>query len=258
MHANRTTSYGIPGKVERWCIYFFDKIIKLQQKGNRDNYVVINCVDGDAVCMNNRGRGIDQFPGGVTVQHGCPKNLMEGVGSKLSITIVVDVSFDNDKAAKNTVLKQLFSRFASAVPSKSNSNSIQLPKEVTATKVAATRSSSFLLQDVDPHGIVKKAIDDKAALLLSTCAIYDCNEKAIKGKQILCVCVCELYYRQFYYFYSLIIVLFYSLDTRLCKVCSNSNKECRVEECKNRRHSPERDCFYCLHTGTPKLDASSA
>ena len=54
MHANRTTSYGIPDDriKEWWCIYFFDKIMKLQQKGNRKNYVVINCLDGDAVCMN--------------------------------------------------------------------------------------------------------------------------------------------------------------------------------------------------------------
>ena len=70
----------------------------------------------------------------------------------------------------------------------------------------------------------------------------------------MCVRVCELYYRQFYYyyFYSLIIVLFYSLGTRHCTVCSNSNKECCVEECTNRCHSPERECFYCLHHRDPK------
>ena len=88
--------------------------------------------------MNNKGRGIDQFPGGVTVQHGCPKDLMEGVGSYASITIVIDLSFDNDEVAKNTVLKQLFSRFASAVPSDSNSNSIQSLKEVAATTASST------------------------------------------------------------------------------------------------------------------------
>ena len=65
--------------------------MKLQQKGNSDNHVVFNFNHGDAVCMNNRGRGIDQFPGGVTVQHGCPKDLMEGVGSYASITIVISV-----------------------------------------------------------------------------------------------------------------------------------------------------------------------
>ena len=55
MHADRTTTYGISDdrifRNERWCIYFFDKIMKLQQKGNPDNYVVINCLDGDAVSL---------------------------------------------------------------------------------------------------------------------------------------------------------------------------------------------------------------
>ena len=179
MHADRTINYGIHGKVERWCIYFFDKIMKLQQKGNRYNYVVINCSDGDAVCMNDRGRGIDQYPGGVTVQHGCPRGLMEGVGSEVSITIVVDVSFE-DEDAKLKALGQLFSRFASAVPSDSNLNSIQSLSEVIASTAVATRPS-FLLDDIDPDGIVKDAIDAKAALLLSTCARYECNEK-VEGK----------------------------------------------------------------------------
>ena len=117
--------------------------------------------------MNNRGRGIDQYPaGGVTVQHGCPKHLMAGVGSYASITIVIDVSF-HDKAAKSTVLKQLFSRFASAVPSDSDSNSIQSLKEVAATTAVAPQSL-FLLHNIDPNGMVKKAIDAQAALLLST------------------------------------------------------------------------------------------
>ena len=78
--------------------FLFDKIMKLQQKGNRNNYVVIDCLDGDAVCMNNRGRGIDQYPGGMTMQHGCPKELMEAAGLVASITIVIDVSFDNKVA----------------------------------------------------------------------------------------------------------------------------------------------------------------
>ena len=98
MHADKPTTYGIPVNhiKERWCIYFFDKIMKLQQKGNPDNYVVINCSDGDAVCMNDKGRRIDQFPGGVTVQHGCPKGLMKRMGSELSITTVIDVSFHGE------------------------------------------------------------------------------------------------------------------------------------------------------------------
>ena len=94
---------------------------------------MIDCLDGDAVCMNNRGRGIVQYPGGVIVHHGCPKKLMGAAGSKASITIVVEVSFDN-KASKLKALKQLFSWFPSAVPSDSNSNSIQSLREVaTAT-----------------------------------------------------------------------------------------------------------------------------
>ena len=127
------------------------------------------------VCMNDRGRGIDHFPGGVTVQHGCPKKLMEGVGSYTSITIVVDVSFE-DEDAKLKALGQLFSRFAN-----SNSNSIQSLSEVIASTAVATRPS-FLLDDIDPDGIVKDVIDTKAALLLSTCSRYECNEIAVKGK----------------------------------------------------------------------------
>ena len=71
--------------------------------------------------MNHRGRGIDEYADGVIVQHGCPKELMEAAGSSIaSITIVIDVSFDN-KAGKIEVLEQLRSRFTSAVPSDSNS-----------------------------------------------------------------------------------------------------------------------------------------
>ena len=63
-------------KVERWCIHCFDKKIKLQQKRNRDNYVVIDCLDEDVVCMNNsRGRGIDQYHGGVNSAAWMPKKV---------------------------------------------------------------------------------------------------------------------------------------------------------------------------------------
>ena len=65
------------------------------------------------------------------------------------------------------------------------------------------------------------------------------------------VCVCVYYYCWIDYYYSLIIVLFYSLDTRLCTVCSNNNKECCVEDCKVRRRSPEPACFYCMHHSDP-------
>ena len=57
----------------------------------------------------------------------------------------------------------------------------------------------------------------------------------------MCVCVCVYYYHWIDYYYSLIIVLFYSLGTRHCKVCSNRNRECCVEEC----WSLNRDCLYC-------------
>ena len=50
------------------------------------------------VCMNNRGRGIDQYPGRVKVQHGCPKKLTEAAGLVALITIVIDFSFDNKVA----------------------------------------------------------------------------------------------------------------------------------------------------------------
>ena len=83
----------------------------------------------------------------------------------------------------------------------------------------------------------------------NTCARYDCNEQVIIGKQILCVCVCvcELYYRQFYYFYSPIIVLFYSLGSRYCTTGVQGFKECCVENCTEPRYSPKYDCLYCLY-----------
>ena len=132
--------------------------------------------------MNNRGRGIDQYPGGVIVHHGCPKKLMEAAGSEASITIVVDVSFDNE-ASKLKALKQLFSWFTNDVPADSNSNSNRLLREVAAaTTAVATRASSFLLRNIDPNRIVKDVIDAKASLLLTSCETYNCNETAIKGK----------------------------------------------------------------------------
>ena len=93
-------------------------------------------------------------------------------------TIVMDPCFGS-KDERNEVLGLLFSRFPSAVPSDSNSNSIQLLREVATTAVA-TRSP-ILLHDIDPYGMVKDVIDTKAALLLSTCARYECNEK-VEGK----------------------------------------------------------------------------
>ena len=132
--------------------------------------------------MSDKARGIVVIADGVQLIHGCPKAVMEAVGSYASFTVVMDLCFDS-KDAKNTVLKQLFSRFSNAVPSDSNSNSIQLLREVTAaTAAVATQSSSFLLRDIDPNGIVKDAIDAKATYLLSTCARYECNETVIKGK----------------------------------------------------------------------------
>ena len=132
--------------------------------------------------MSDKARGIVEIADGVRLIHGCPKAVMEAVGSYASFTVVMDLCFDS-KDAKNTVLKQLFSWFSNAIPSDSNSNSIQLLREVTAaTAAVATQSSSFLLRDIDPNGIVKDAIDAKASLLLTYCERYECNEKAVEGK----------------------------------------------------------------------------
>ena len=69
----------------------------------------------------------------------------------------------------------------------------------------------------------------------------------------MCVCVCVYYYRWIDYYYSLIIVLlFYSLGTRQCKVCSNRNEECCVDDCTKERWSNSRDGLYCLHHRDPK------
>ena len=130
MYADRETTYKISNDhmTEWWYIYIFDKIMKLQQQRNPDNYVVFDYRDGDAVFMNNRGRGIDEFVGGVRLQHGYLKDLMKAAASESSITIVIDVSFDN-KAGNIEVLEQLCGRFTSAVPSNSNSYSQSLKKK---------------------------------------------------------------------------------------------------------------------------------
>ena len=104
---------------------------------------------------------------------------MELARSLASITIVMDVCFDS-KDAKLKALKLLSSRFTSAV--RSDSNLIRLLREVATATTAVAPQSSFLLDDIDPDGIVKDVIDTKAALLLSTCSRYECNKKAVKGK----------------------------------------------------------------------------
>ena len=65
---------------------------------------------------------------------------MGAAGLVASITIVIDVSFDNE-AAKFEVLKQLGSQFTNAVLSDSNSNSIRSLREVTA----ATSSTMIII-----------------------------------------------------------------------------------------------------------------
>ena len=152
--------------------------MQLQQQGNRDNHVVFPCDHGNLVCMSDKARGIVEIADGMRLEHGCPTAVMEAVGSDASFTVVMDLCFGS-KAVKNMVLEQLLSRFTSAVPSDSNSNSIQSLREVATTAVA-TRSP-ILLQDIDPNGIVKDAIDEKKALLLSTCARHECDEK-VEGK----------------------------------------------------------------------------
>ena len=181
MHADRKIPYPVVGVIERWCFNITDKNMQLQQQGNRKNHVVFPCYHGNLVCMSDIARGIVEIADGVRLQHGCPKAVMEAVGSRASITIVMDLCFGS-KAVKNTVLEQLLSRFTSAVPSDSNSNSIQSLREVaTATTTAVAPRSPILLHDIDQNGILKKAIDAKKALLLSTCARHECDEK-VEGK----------------------------------------------------------------------------
>ena len=79
MHTNRKTYQGIGGDciMEQWYIIIniFDKIMKIQQQGSPGNYVVFDCLVGDAICMNTnyQGRGIDEYACGVRLQYGCPK-----------------------------------------------------------------------------------------------------------------------------------------------------------------------------------------
>ena len=40
MHADRKIQYPVIGVIERWCPNITDKVMKLQQQGNRDNHVV--------------------------------------------------------------------------------------------------------------------------------------------------------------------------------------------------------------------------
>ena len=185
MYTDRETTYKISNDhmMEWWYIYIFDKIMELQQQRNPNNYVVFDYRDGDAVFMNNRGRGIDEFVGGVRLQHGCLKDLMKAAASEPSITIVIDVSFDN-KAGNIEVLEQLCGRFtsSSAIPSDSNLYSQLLKKKVTAKITITTQSSLFLLQNIDPYQIVKKAINAKALHLVTYCETYKYDEKAIEGK----------------------------------------------------------------------------
>ena len=171
MHADRKIQYPVDGVIERWCFNITDKKMQLQQQGNRENHVVFPCDHGNLVCMSDIARGIVEIADGVRLQHGCPKAVMEAVGSRASITIVMDLCFGS-KAVKNTVLGLLCT----------DSDSIRSLREVAAaTAPSVATRSSILLQDIDPNGILKDAIDTKAALLLSTCARYECNEK-VEGK----------------------------------------------------------------------------
>ena len=178
MHPDRKIQYNVDG-VEQWCLNIFDKKMKLQQQGNRNNRVVFNCTHGDVVCISNKARGIEEFADGVRLIHGCPKALMELARLLASITIVMDVCFDS-KDAKLKVLKLLSSRFTSAVPS--DLNSIRLLREAATATTAVAPQSLFLLDDIDSDGIVKDVIDAKATYLLTYCERYECNEKVVKGK----------------------------------------------------------------------------
>ena len=174
MHADRKINYPVDGVIERWCFNITDKNMQLQQQGNRDNHVVYPCDHGNLVCMSDKARGIVEIADGMQLEHGCPTAVMEAVGSDASFTVVMDLCFGS-KAVKNTVLEQLFIWFTSAVPSDSDSNSILTLKEVATTVAVATRSS-ILLHDIDPHGIVKKAIDETLEGGAKTFCL-DCKEK---------------------------------------------------------------------------------
>ena len=145
--------------------------MQLQQQGNRDNHVVFPCDHGNLVCMSDIARSIVEIADGVRLQHGCPTAVMKTVGSYASFTVVMDVCFAKEDE-KDTVLGLLCT----------DSDSIRSLREVAAaTAPSVATRSSILLQDIDPNGILKKAIDAKAALLLSTCATSECNEK-VEGK----------------------------------------------------------------------------
>ena len=84
MHSDRKIQHKVGG-VERWCLNISDKNMKLQQQGNRDNHVVFNYMHGNLVCMSDEVRGIVEIADGVRLIHGCPKAVMEAVGSYLCI-----------------------------------------------------------------------------------------------------------------------------------------------------------------------------
>ena len=70
----------------------------------------------------------------------------------------------------------------------------------------------------------------------------------------MCVCVCVYYIIVVDFIiitHSLLYV--YSLGSRYCTTCVQGNKECCVEDCNDNRHSPERDCMYCMHHRDPKI-----
>ena len=170
MHADRKIEYKGEGMIERLCLNITDKNMQLQQQGNRGNHVVFPCGHGNLVCMSDKGRGIVEIADGVRLQHGCPKGVMETVGSYASFTVVMDVCFAN-KDEKDTVLGLLCT----------DSDSIRSLREVATATPAAVARSPILLNNIDPNGILKDAIDKKAALLLSICARQECNEK-VEGK----------------------------------------------------------------------------
>ena len=241
MHADRKINYPVDGVIERWCFNITGKNMQLQQQGNRDNHVVFPCDHGNLVCMSDKARGIVEIADGMRLEHGCPTAVMEAVGSDVSFTVVMDLCFGS-KAVKNTVLEQLFIWFTSAVPSDSDSNSIITLKEVATTVAVATRSS-ILLHDIDPHGIVKKAIDEKATYLLTTCnsnkecCVKDCKDRHHSPARGPLYCKrhsdpstrcanCKTR------------GLPDGSETKLCSTCLKARR-CRVEGCKDQRNCGE-------------------
>ena len=159
--------------------------MKIQQQGSPGNYVVFDCLVGDAICMNmnDQGRGIDEYACGVQLQYGCPNFFDQSHWiRKASIIIVIDVSFDS-KDAKLKALKQLrswvtnkcrsfqFQFVFSSIAQRSHSSAKRQPPPppVVVAAAAATASaatqSSFLLQHL--MCCVKKStwyIEQKRAL----------------------------------------------------------------------------------------------